>query len=166
MVDANSLDRHVLTVQSDGAFIGTPVIDRGRVTLNIRQQIGLAAMLCPFASLLPDRAIVLVDWYTHGEFGRGVLWAAFEDSAGSRAHVCIDNRVDSSTRGRVFDGARHPRQPDATPIELGNEIEGHVVALLSNWCDDPANWNSHGGPYWDDFKEIFIKTVLCIGSHS
>lgn len=123
-------------------------------------------MLCSFSSLRSDRAIVLVDWYGHGEYGRGVLWAVIEDSAGSRAHVCIDNRGDSTTRGRVFEGARHPVEPNAKLVEIGDEIEGDVVALLSNWCDDPANWRSQAGPYFDEFKELFVETILAIGAHS
>ncbi|MEI8383775.1 MAG: hypothetical protein WCJ09_26915 [Planctomycetota bacterium] len=120
--------------------------------------------LDPFVSLLPDRAIVWVDWYTHGEYGRGVLWVAVKDSADSLAHVCIDNRVNSPTRGRIFDGARHPEKPEATLIEIGDEIEGEVVALLSAWCDDPLNWHARGGgPYSDDFRVVFIETVLSIG---
>lgn len=123
-------------------------------------------MLCSFRALNADRAIVVVDWYGSGEYGRGVLWAAIEDSEGARAHICIDNRVDSETRGRIFDGARHPAKPGATLVEIGAEMEGDVVAMLSSWCDCPNNWHSQGGQLLDHFKEIFIETVLNVGAHS
>lgn len=119
-----------------------------------------------FRALLPDRAIVWVDWYGQGEYGYGVLWATIEDSEGSRAFICIDNRFDSSTRGRLFDGARHPKIPDAAIVQMGDEVEGEVIALLSNWCDNPMNWHSCGGSYRDDFKDVFIATVLGIGAYS
>jgi len=104
-------------------------------------------MLTPFASLLGDRRVVLVDWYGYGEFGLGVLWAAIEDSAGSCAHVCIDNRQHSETRGRLFDGARHPNQPESRLIGIGDATEGDVVSLLSAWCDNSGNWTSQGGKH-------------------
>lgn len=107
---------------------------------------------------------MLVDWYGHGDFGNGVLWAAVEDSSGSRAHVCIDNRCESTTRGRMFDGARHPTMPSATLVELGDATEGDVVSLFSEWCDNPKHWLSFGGEYRDEFKDVFVKTVLSIGA--
>lgn len=119
-----------------------------------------------FRSLRPDREIVWVDWYGHGEYGHGVLWATIEDSTGTRHCVCIDNRVDSSTRGRIFDGVRHPNKADAAIVEIGDEIEGDVVALLSNWCDNPTNWHSHGGSCRDEFKDVVVAVVLGIGAYS
>jgi hypothetical protein len=122
-------------------------------------------VLRPFASLLADRTIVLVDWYGHSDFGNGVLWASVEDSSRSLAHVCIDNRRDSTTRGRIFDGARHPSMPSASLVELGDQTEGDIVSLFSEWCDNPKHWLSFGGDYRDEFKEGFVKAILSIGAY-
>lgn len=122
-------------------------------------------VLRPFSSLLKDRALLIVDWYGHGGFGNGVLWAAVEDSFGSRAHVCIDNCGDSATRGRIFDGARHPTMPLASLVELGDQAEGDIVSMLSEWCDNPKNWRSFGGRYHDEYKHVFVTTILSIGAY-
>lgn len=118
-------------------------------------------MLHSFEALRADRVIVWVDWYSSG-----VLWAEIEDSTGSRAQFCIDVRIDSGTRGRLFEGVRHPSKPNAKLVEIGEEVEGNVVALLSSWCDNPVNWYSNGGPYYDDFRVVVIKTMLSIGAYS
>lgn len=124
-------------------------------------------MIVPFDSLILDCKIVLVDSYRHFDpWTSGVLWAAIEDSRGHRSHVCIDDRADSPTRGRIYVDARHPSKQRAKLVLLGDETEGALVSLFSRWCDDPANWGTRAGGYREEFRARFISYVLSIGSYS
>ena len=112
----------------------------------------------PFESLLPDRYISLVDYYGHG-----VLWAIVEDSGGQCTHICIDNREESVTRGRVYVDARHPAKPGSRLTDLGSKQEGDVVVLFSHFLDDPTNWHSAGGGLLDSFRDTYSDALLSIG---
>jgi hypothetical protein len=87
-------------------------------------------MPSPVLTLCAPLRVVLADAY-----GDGTVWFCVEDSAGRRATVCIDGREGSPTRHRLFDRARHPRRPEAVPLELGGPEEGLVVPLVSRWLD-------------------------------
>src|SRR6516164_9128544 len=65
----------------------------------------------------------------------GTIWFELDDAAGQYAVVCIDSREWSSTRHRLFEGARHPGRPGAVLLELGSLEEGVVVPVLSTWLD-------------------------------
>lgn len=82
------------------------------------------------SSLGGDLRISYVDAYSHG-----VIHAMLEDESGRKISVCIDGREGSPTRYRLFEGARHPRLPEAVLIELGAVEEGIVIPLLSRWLD-------------------------------
>jgi hypothetical protein len=38
-------------------------------------------------------------------------------------------------RWRLFEGDRHPKKESAVLVELGDEIEGIVIPLISRWLD-------------------------------
>src|SRR5262245_54320594 len=87
-------------------------------------------MLLPVSALGDDAQVTWVDGY-----GDGTIWAFFRDSEGRCASVCIDGRKGSPTQHRLFDQARHPRQPEARLIDLGASEEGFVIPLISRWLD-------------------------------
>jgi hypothetical protein len=84
----------------------------------------------PISALRGKVRVVLVDLY-----GCGTIWAVLEDEAGRRCVVCLDGRVGSPTRCRLFENARLPGKPDAKLIELGSSEEDLVIATLSRWYD-------------------------------
>jgi hypothetical protein len=97
-----------------------------------------------------------VEWVSF--YGDLTMHACIVDSEGQRTEVCIDGRASSPTRYRVFQQARHPRQPGASLIELGLPEEGIVVPLLSRYLDS-------GGPKalglteygWELAKETLLR---------
>jgi hypothetical protein len=91
-------------------------------------------MLVPVTALGGRLWVEWVDFY-----GDHTMTACIIDSTGQRTHVCFDGRASSPTRYRLFQQARHPRQPGAVLVELGGQEEGIVVPLLSHWIDS-------GGP--------------------
>lgn len=111
--------------------------------------------------------VVLVDYYGHG-----VLWAVLEAENGQKTTVCIDDRSDSPTRGRLFIGGRHPLRPEAVLIDIGDEREGEIVSLLSHWCDDGANWSRAvgalraSGALREEFRETMIRIIVSLGSYT
>ena len=78
-----------------------------------------------------------VEWVDF--YGDLTMHARISDDAGQRAEVCIDGRAKSTTRYRLFQRGRHPRQPGAVLVELGAPEEGIVIPLLSEYLDS-------GGP--------------------
>lgn len=91
-------------------------------------------MLLPVTSLGKSLRVEWVDFY-----GDHTMHARISDEAGQQTEICIDGRKNSPTRYRLFQQARHPRQPGAILVELGAEEEGIVVPLLSYYLDS-------GGP--------------------
>ncbi len=91
-------------------------------------------MLVPVTALGKGLRVVHVDFY-----GDLTMHACLRDDAGQLTVVCIDGRADSVTRYRLFQQARHPRQPGAVLVELGAPEEGIVIPLLSRYLDS-------GGP--------------------
>jgi hypothetical protein len=91
-------------------------------------------------------------------YGSGVMHARLVDEAGQETAVCIDGRADSPTRFRLFQQARHPREPEAVLVELGAEEEGIVIPLLSKYLES-------GGPKalnlteyaWELAKETLLR---------
>jgi hypothetical protein len=68
-------------------------------------------------------------------YGDHTMHARLVDDAGQRTEVCIDGRANSPTRYRLFQRARHPRQPGAVLVDLGAPEEGIIVPLLSRYLD-------------------------------
>lgn len=91
-------------------------------------------MYLPITALGKKLHVECVDFY-----GDHTMHACIADEAGLRTTVCIDGRVASPTRFRLFQQARHPRQQGALLVELGAEEESIVVPLLSTYLDS-------GGP--------------------
>jgi len=87
-------------------------------------------MLSPVTSLNPPISMNLVSSYDDG-----TIWFSLEDAQGQSAHLCIDGRVESKTRFRLFDLARHPNDENARLVGLGEPEEGIVIPLISNWID-------------------------------
>jgi hypothetical protein len=87
-------------------------------------------MFMPVTALGRVLRVEWVDFYS-----RHTITACIADDEGRRTFVCFDGRPDSPTRNRLFQQARHPRQPGAVPVELGGPEEGIVVPLLSRWLD-------------------------------
>lgn len=77
-----------------------------------------------------------VEWVDF--YGDRTLHACISDEAGQRTTICIDGRMNSPTRYRLFQQARHPNKPGAVLVELGATEEGIVIPLLSRYLD------SHG----------------------
>jgi hypothetical protein len=124
-----------------------------------------ALMLVPVAQLQGELTVRLVDSYGSDEQGTpDVIWASIVDSSDRAARVCIDQRKGSSTRHRLFDRAKHPKESEAVLIELGSSEEATVVGLLSEWCDDTSNRLSYGGGYWDWFVDAVQMALVRIGS--
>jgi hypothetical protein len=93
-----------------------------------------SSMPLPVTALGNGLRVEWVDFY-----GDHTMHACISDEAGQRTAVCIDGRADSPTRYRLFQQARHPRQPEAALVELGAPEEGIVIPLLSKYLDS-------GGP--------------------
>lgn len=109
-------------------------------------------MLSPIQSLNELVSIRLCDAY-----GDGTVWFSLQDSIGRVAQVCIDGREASATRFRLFDGAPHPKKPDAVLIDLGAPEEGTVVSLVSTWLDSGTPKDLGLTEYgWD-----LIRGTLC-----
>jgi hypothetical protein len=110
-------------------------------------------MLVPVTALGKDLRVEWVDFY-----GDLTMHACIVDGEGQRTQVCIDGRASSPTRYRLFQQARHPRQPGASLVELGAPEEGIVVPLLSCYLDS-------GGPKalglteygWELAKETLLR---------
>jgi hypothetical protein len=112
-------------------------------------------MWAPVASLGPGIRVEWVDFY-----GDETMTVVLADANGRRATVCFDGRVNSPTRGRIFERARHPRKAGAVLLELGSPEEGIVVPLISRWIDS-------GGPKALELSErgweLVKETLLRIG---
>ena len=93
-----------------------------------------------------------------------IVWAHLEDGSGNFAHVCIDHRRESPTCHRLFEGARHPRDPQAVMIELGAIEEGIVIPLLSRQLDSWEPWQQ--GVHEFALKEIIQEALLRLGDAS
>ena len=91
-------------------------------------------MQLPVTALGKGLRVEWVDFYSDL-----TMHACISDETGQRTEVCIDGRMNSPTRYRLFQQARHPRKPGALLVELGSEEEGIVVPLLSKYLDS-------GGP--------------------
>jgi hypothetical protein len=98
-------------------------------------------MLSSITALKPPINVTLVDCYADG-----TIWFSLNDTQGQFATLCIDGRVESQTRFRLFDRARHPNSEDARLIGLGEPEEGIVIPLISSWIDSGglAEWNEYG----------------------
>ncbi len=113
----------------------------------------MPAVSVPVASLGRGMRVEWVDFY-----GNGVMSAALADAEGQRADVCFDGRANSPTRGRLFEGRRHPGKDGARLLELGGPEEGIIVPLISRWIDS-------GGPKalgltergWELVKESLLR---------
>lgn len=108
----------------------------------------------PITTLGADLRVSLVDAY-----GDGTVWARLEDGGGRKAVACIDGRAGSPTRYRLFQGARHPKNPEAVLIDLGAVEEGIVVPLISRWLDSEEareQLTSYG-------RELIQETLLRLG---
>src|SRR5438876_8210435 len=98
-------------------------------------------------------------------YGDLTMHACISDENGQRTEVCIDGRVGSPTRYRLFQQARHPRKPGAALVELGAEEEGIIVPLLSRYLDS-------GGPKdlglteygWELARETLLRLGEDVGS--
>jgi hypothetical protein len=97
--------------------------------------------------------VEFVDFY-----GDHTMHALIRDDAGYQTEVCIDGRVTSPTRYRLFQQARHPHHRDAVLIELGAVEEGIVIPLLSNYLDSGGpkalNLTENG---WELAKETLLR---------
>src|SRR5262249_45044545 len=112
-------------------------------------------MQIPVTALGKDLRVKWVDFY-----GDLTMHARIVDGEGQWTEVCIDGRGNSSTRFRLFQQARHPRQPGASLVELGAPAEGIVIPLLSRYLDS-------GGPKALDLSEygweLAKETLLRLG---
>jgi hypothetical protein len=115
-------------------------------------------MLSPVSILGDSPRVQLADAY-----GDGTVWFSLKDSEGHYAIVCIDGRQGSPTRYRLFDQARHPRQPGAVLLELGAPEEGVVVPLISRWLDSAE---PHKLGYSEFGWELMRDTLLRLGEPS
>jgi hypothetical protein len=115
-------------------------------------------MRSPVSTLGESARIVLADAY-----GDGTVWFDFEDAEGRHATVCIDGRPGSSTRYRLFDMARHPKNDTAVLLELGCADEEIVIPLVSRWLDSapPRALGLH-----DVGWEMLRDTLIRIGSET
>jgi hypothetical protein len=106
------------------------------------------------SSLSGDLRVSFVDAYVDG-----TIHASIEDESGRGVVVCIDGREGSTTRYRLFQGARHPKMPEAKLIELGAVEEGLVIPLISRWIDsDEAR-----GLFTPDGHEILQSVLIRLG---
>jgi hypothetical protein len=87
-------------------------------------------MICRLRELDEGIEIALVDAY-----GDGTVWAKLVDRRSRVAYACIDGRLGSETRFRLFDGDRYPAKPGTVLIDLGAEEEGLFISLVSRWID-------------------------------
>jgi hypothetical protein len=128
-------------------------------------------MLIPFGNAVnePDQAVysladlgkdLLADCV--GTYSDGTLNAWIGDKQGRGTEICIDARIGSPTRHRLFEKARHPRKHGAILVELGAPEEGMVVALLSRWLDsdEALRWLTSVG------KEVVQRALLNLGTPS
>jgi hypothetical protein len=92
-------------------------------------------MYVPVTSLGRGLHVEWVDFYGVGASGDGTMTAVLSDNDGRTTAVCFDGRVNSPTRYRIFQQARHPGQPGAVLVELGSPEEGIVVPVISRWLD-------------------------------
>jgi hypothetical protein len=110
-------------------------------------------MRLPVSALGTGLRVEWVDFYSDL-----TMLAFISDEAGQRTVVCIDGRRNSPTRYRLFQQARHPRQPEACLVELGSEEEGIIIPLLSKYLDS-------GGPKvlglteygWELARETLVR---------
>jgi hypothetical protein len=110
-------------------------------------------MQIPVTALGRGLRVEWVDFY-----GDLTMHACISDDAGRRTEVCFDGRRNSPTRHRLFQRARHPRQPGASLVELGAEEEGIVVPLLSRYIDSGGpkalGLNEYG---WELARETLLR---------
>ncbi len=107
----------------------------------------------PVTALGKGLRIEWIDFY-----GDHTMYACISDEAGQRTEICIDGRMNSPTRYRLFQQARHPNVPGAALVELGAPEEGIVIPLLSEYLDS-------GGPKalglteygWELAKETLLR---------
>jgi hypothetical protein len=115
----------------------------------------MANQLKRFSELGRSLRIVLADSYRSN-----VVWFRIRDQRNHETEVCIDCRVDSKTRYRIFDRARHPNKPGACLLELGSVEEGTIVAMASHWLDSEEPIRE-GLTEWG--FEIFRSALLTVG---
>ena len=110
--------------------------------------------------------VKLFDRYGNWDDGF-VLWWALEDDRGQRTYVGLDDRKDSPTRYRLFEGVRHPGKDGCVWITLGSVEESIIVPLLSRWLDSPETWQQarRSGVY-EEFLEHAQKALVQLGSRS
>jgi hypothetical protein len=110
-------------------------------------------MHAPVTSLGKRLRVKHVDFY-----GDLTMHAFLEDDVGQWTEVCINGRKDSPTRFRLFQQARHPRQPRAALVELGSDEEAIVIPMLSHYLDSgrpkALGLTEYG---WDLAKETLLR---------
>ena len=117
-----------------------------------------AGRMVPVLDLDPAAEVVWVDSYS-----AKVFWARLTDPDGRCAFVCLDLRPESPTRGRLFENARHPTNPDAVLLELGCEAEGFAVSRISRWLDSDAP-QTEG--FRDEGLDLIRRAFLRLGEPS
>ena len=105
------------------------------------------------SALVPPIHVVLADAY-----GDGVVWFVLEDERGNFARVCIDGRKLSRTRHRLFDEAKHPKDPKGILLELGGDEEAVVVPLISQWLDSDTPKTLGLSEYgWEIIRDALVR---------
>ncbi len=88
-------------------------------------------MIYPIAQLSGAVRVTFVDCYGSGS----VWWFVLRDQKRREAFACIDRRELSPTFNRLFDGSRHPKQPNVKLLDLGSVEESIVVPAISRCLD-------------------------------
>ncbi len=85
----------------------------------------------PILSLDPPIRVTHVDTYGQG----AIWWFQFEDANGQQTTLSLDNRPESPTRFRLFEGSRFPNRPESVLLDLGGDEEAIAVPFISHWLD-------------------------------
>lgn len=85
----------------------------------------------PILSLEPPIRVTLASGYGQGT----ICWFQLEDVNGQTTTISLDNRADSSTRFRLFQGSRFPNRPESVLLDLGGDEEGIAIPCISRWLD-------------------------------
>lgn len=100
------------------------------------------------------RMVNWVDAYVDGTFTFSLVGSCSRHST-----VCIDGRINSPTRFRLFEGFRHPNSPLASLVELGDEAEGIVIPLISHWID-----SGEINPFFNEYGvKKLLETIIRFG---
>lgn len=117
--------------------------------------------MIPIADLVEPIDVALFG--TYGEWDAGfVFWWRLKDAQDRRTAVSIDDRKDSPTCHRLFQGAKHPDSPEAHLVDLGSEEEGIAIPVLSKWFDLPPK-DMMGTRHSEEVLEIVRDAILRIG---